>query len=125
MLNRPSWRSATMLSGVVGWVFLATTSAWATDPMVTKAPPPTAETDSAPAVDAVNAKVEAFGGSVSNLGVYGAIGSVTAPLANAFGAQVDGLVGSLGGASVAGIAGHWFWRDPNTALLGLYASETH
>lgn len=124
--NRCILRSTTMLSGVVGCAFLAVTTAWADDlPLFTKAPMATVAPTLGPAVDALNEKLDVFGGSIANQSIYGVNGSITTPLPGQFGAQLDGTFGSLGGAGLAEIAGHWFWRDPSNALLGLYASETY
>jgi len=126
MSSRNALRSTTMLSGVVGCTFLAVWTAAAADMSVfAKAPMATTTPTLGPAVDAVNEKVEAFGGSLANLSVYGVNGSVTVPLQGQFGAQVDGSVGSLDGDTFGVIAGHWFWRDPSHALFGIYASETY
>ena len=122
MSNRRMLRSSTMLSGLVGCTFLATVSAWADGTIVTKAPPPVVL---APAVDSFNEKFEAFGGTIGNQTIYGANGSVTAPLQGPFGAQLDGTFGSLGGQSLGEVSGHLFWRDPATGLLGLYGSEAY
>ncbi len=46
-------------------------------------------------------------------------GSVTMPLGERFGFQLDGVVGSNNSDDVAGIGGHLFWRDPSVALVGL------
>lgn len=117
--------SATMLSGAVGYTFLTATIGWAADPLLTKAPLATVATPLGPAVDAVNEKFDVFGGSIANQSIVGVNGSITTPVAPQFGAQLDGTVGSLGGAGTVAVAGHWFWRDPAVALLGLYASETY
>lgn len=112
-------QSTTMLSSAVGWAFLALTSAWADG---LNAPP---ATTLAPAVDAVNEKFEAFGGTLGNSSIYGGNGSVTVPLQGPFGAQLDGTIGSLGGNDFAVISGHWFWRDPGVGLVGLYGSDAY
>lgn len=44
------------------------------------------------------------------------------PLGERFGAQLDGMAASLDGDFVGGVAGHLFWRDPSTGLLGGYGS---
>lgn len=75
-----------------------------------------------PAVSAVNGKLGVFGGSLSGDGTFGATGSLAMPLGGAYGAQVDGLFGSVGGNSFYGVGGHLFWRDPSVGLFGGYAS---
>lgn len=81
-----------------------------------------------PAVSGFNGKIE-FG--YLNLDVDGlgsadggyAIGSVSAPIAERFGVQVDaGLakVDTNPDITLGGVGLHGFWRDPDVALLGLY-----
>jgi hypothetical protein len=120
-----SMRSTTMLSGVVGWTFLAVWTAGAADMGVLTKAPPAPYQAFAPAVDAVNEKIEAFGGSVAGKSVFGVNGSVTLPMGGQFGAQVDGSLGSLDQDTFAAVAGHLFWRDPSRALLGVYVSENY
>lgn len=93
-----------------------------------------------PAVDGVNAKIEAFGGLTQSLSqdpnapfftrnqwrpAAGLLGSVALPLSHSFGLQLDGGVASSGGRFNAGVGGHAFWRDPSKALLGVYASASY
>jgi hypothetical protein len=77
---------------------------------------------SQPAVDGPNAKFTGFGGGASGDGFYGAVGSLSLPIANQWGVQVD--LGGVGAnrASALGSAGHLFWRDPSVGLLGIYGS---
>jgi hypothetical protein len=116
-----------MLCGVVGCTFLFASTgwgsaAWAADAsMYTKALPPAYAPD--PAVDGLNGKIDGYGGSVANRSIYGTTGSFTVPLAGQYGAQVDGNVGSLDGDAFGAVAGHWFWRDPSRALVGVYAES--
>ena len=76
-----------------------------------------------PAVAEVNGKAEFGGGFGGMTGfgntnpLYGA-GSITVPLANAFGAQADFAVVNRFGQTEIGGAGHLFTRDPNRYLLG-------
>lgn len=96
-----------------------------------------------PAVSGLNGKIEigynyyqydlfdpAFDGDVNAQSIYG-MGSVSAPLGQQFGIQLDlGLSQSfeddilfgLGQVdhSAYGIGAHLFWRDPDTALVGVY-----
>ena len=112
-----------MLSGIVGCAFLAAAPASAGNDQVAKDPWNAANTP--PAVDALNEKFDAFGGSIGNQTIYGINGSVTTPLSSRLGAQIDGTFGSLGDNGIAEVAGHLFWRDPTRALFGLYASESY
>ena len=43
-------------------------------------------------------------------------------MTHAVGVQFDAIGGTLGGRGFGGGAGHLFWRDPSTGLLGIYAS---
>ena len=107
--------STTMLSGVVGAVFLSAPAADAADysPL------------NAPAVDGVNSKTEVYGGSLANKSLYGVNGAIGIPLGGQLGAQIDGKSGSLDQRAFGAIAGHLFWRNPFTGLLGVWASYTN
>jgi hypothetical protein len=113
--------SSTMLSGFVGGALFIASAASAADlALLNKAPDPLP----APAVDAVNTKVEGFGGTLNGESVYGSLGSLTFPVARQYGAQIDGAIGSLDGSAFGAVAGHLFWRNPAQALLGVYGSFT-
>jgi hypothetical protein len=86
--------------------------AWAPQPM--------------PAVDGINAKIDGYGGGGNHSnGFYGSGGSVSVPLAQQWGLQLDGDGGSEKGIGAYGGAGHLFWRDPSIGLLGAYGSYSH
>ena len=78
------------------------------------------------AVSGINGKIEAAGGKIdsgSNNGSRQHIaGSFSTPLGCQFGLQLDGNVGTLDGFSTSGFAGHLFYRDPSSYLLGFYGS---
>jgi hypothetical protein len=79
-----------------------------------------------PAVDGINGKIAGFGGEASHTdGFYGGTGSLSLPLAQQWGAQIDGGVGSLDSSGWSHGAGHLFWRDPSIGLLGAYGSYFH
>jgi hypothetical protein len=122
MPRRGMLLSTTILSGALGGCLFAGSVANSADlkPYFKAAPPPAFE----PAVDAFNAKWEGLGGSIGGKSIYGGAGSITFPVQGQFGAQADGAVGSLDGDTFGAVAGHWFWRNPSQALLGLYASYT-
>lgn len=103
-----------MLVGIVGASFLAVRIAQAGDSIFV---PNTA-------VDGVNSKVEAFGGSLDHRTLYGSEGSLSIPFASKWGVQIDGALGSWDNRSVAKIGGHMFWRDPSLGLLGVYGGYT-
>ena len=76
-----------------------------------------------PAVDGFNAKIDGYGGGANHSSsLYGADGSLSIPLAQQWGLQIDGGVGSLNSSGTARGAGHVFWRDPSVGLLGVYGS---
>jgi hypothetical protein len=85
---------------------------------------PVSWTSQGPAVDGVNLKVGGFGGSFANQSIAGAQGSITAPLGQQFGFQLDGTRGNLSGNQFVDVGGHLFWRNPATGLLGVWASYT-
>ena len=82
---------------------------------------PYATPASLPAVSAINGKIGTFAGDVSNNFAVGAYGSLAVPLSQQWGAQIDGMFGTAGGAFY-GVGGHVFWRDPSQGLIGAYAS---
>src|ERR1700757_2289684 len=64
-----------------------------------------------PAVDGINGKIAAFGGGADHSnGFYGTAGSLAFPIAQQWGAQIDGGVGSLDGSG-------WSLNVPNVAGL--------
>src|SRR5919108_4059788 len=79
-----------------------------------------------PAVDGINGKIAGFGGGANHTnGLYGATGSLSLPLAQQWGLQIDGAVGSLDNSGFSRGAGHVFWRDPSVGLVGAYGSYAH
>jgi hypothetical protein len=119
------YQSTTFLSGVIGSVFLSTIHAGAADiyspTAYTKAP----ASIFAPAVDGFNLKADALGGSYANQSIGGARGAFSTPITPSTGLQIDLQGGAVGGDPFGAVSGHLFWRDPNRALLGLYASYTY
>ena len=86
-----------------------------------------AEDTSAPAVSAINGKIAIMGNysdTDSSDEIYGglAAGSLTIPGDHRFGVQFDGVAGADHDSHVAGVGGHFFWRDPTSALIGLTGS---
>lgn len=78
-----------------------------------------------PAVSGINGKFALNGGVFDNEGLGVVTGALSVPIARAFGLQLDGMVGTLDSEFVGGGGAHLFWRDPSTALLGVYGSYTH
>jgi hypothetical protein len=112
-----------MLAGVIGSGCISAVPAFAADLPVKAAPVPFVT--EAPAVDGINGKVEGFGGSSSRKSLYGAAGSLSIPLQQRYGLQIDGTAASLGGRSFGAVGGHLFWRDPAKGLLGFYGSTSY
>jgi hypothetical protein len=79
-----------------------------------------------PAVDGLNGKIDGYGGGANHISsLYGANGSLAIPLAQQWGAQIDGGVGSFDSSGTARGGGHVFWRDPSVGLVGAYGSYSH
>jgi hypothetical protein len=116
MRIRKALLQTTMLVGVVGASFLSARDARAGDSVF--AP-------NYAAVDGVNGRVEALGGSLAHMSYYGSRGSLSLPLNGPFGVQFDGKLASLGGRTLGKIGTHLFWRNPAQGLLGIYASYVH
>jgi hypothetical protein len=110
-----------MFYGVVGASFLSL-SAHAGDNALLFSPTSIANT--MPAVDGVNGKVEAFGGSIANRNLVASQGALSVPLTGPLGAQIDGALGNFDGRNFGNIAGHVFWRNPGEGLIGIYTSHT-
>jgi hypothetical protein len=79
-----------------------------------------------PAVDGINAKIDGYGGGANGSnGLEGTNGSLSIPLAQQWGLQLDGNLGSDKGIGEYGGGAHLFWRDPSIGLLGAYANYEH
>jgi hypothetical protein len=79
-----------------------------------------------PAVDGLNGKIDGYGGGANHISsLYGADGSLSIPLAQQWGAQIDGGIGSFNNSGTSFGTGHLFWRDPSVGLLGAYGSYAH
>ena len=78
-----------------------------------------------PAVSAPNAKIGISGGKrdfeeINDVDALGLVeGSVTVPLSERFGLQIDGAGGSIEDGHIWGVGGHLFWRDPTVGLFGV------
>lgn len=69
-----------------------------------------------------SAKLSVEGGSRDSDGTFLALGSYTLPVGTSFGLQLDGGVGSIDGDTLGGGGLHFFTRDPDKYLLGVYGS---
>ncbi len=138
--------SKSLLAGTAMCLILASVPALAADAPLSKSPPPLPVFAQLPAVDGINGKISGFGGWLDNggrdtfvapngttfilptpnrsQGLFGANGTLSIPLGQRFGLQIDGLASSARGAFVGGGAAHLFTRDPAVGLLGLYGSAT-
>lgn len=113
MPYRPAFLRTTMLAGAVGASFLFANQPRAAD--LTPSPQTCTQ-----AVDGINGKAAALGGSFANRDLYGAEGAVALPIGCEFGLQLDGLTASYGGSPLNIGAAHLFWRNPTQGLLGVY-----
>ncbi|MGJ8531376.1 MAG: hypothetical protein ACSHYC_04280 [Alphaproteobacteria bacterium] len=117
MLNRSLFLATTALAG--GCLLSAT--ALAADLYVYGEPTlPTV----LPAVSGLNGKISLEGGALDEEGFAALKGSVSMPIGQRFGLQLDGSVGILDEDFIGGVGGHLFWRDPSYGLLGIYGSYT-
>lgn len=117
MLNRNFYLSTTALFGC----FVLSSGAIAADLYVTGEPVyPTV----LPAVSGLNGKISLEGGALDEEGFVALKGSVSMPIGERYGFQLDGSVGVLDAEIFGGVGGHLFWRDPSYALLGIYGSYT-
>ena len=71
------------------------------------------------AVSEVNGKVSYAGGGMNSSDGHNFEGSVSFPIADKFGLQVDALYSRIDSDDFYGGGGHLFWRDPNIGLIGL------
>lgn len=78
-----------------------------------------------PAVSGINGKFALNGGTFDEEGFGVVSGALSLPVGQAFGLQLDGMAGARDGEFVGGGGAHLFWRDPSTALLGVYGSYIH
>ncbi len=138
--------SARLLCGTALCLILAGKPAFAADALPRKSDPVLPVFTQLPAVDGINGKLSGFGGWIDNdnrtifappglpgfgfqrpnrsQALFGAAGSLSAPLGQRFGVQIDGLASSARGAFFGGGAVHLFSRDPAVGLIGLYGSAT-
>jgi len=75
------------------------------------------------AVSGVNGKAALLGGVSKDTGAGLAEGSLSAPLGDSFGVQLDGAIGKREPRTAGGGGAHVFWRDPQSALVGLTAER--
>lgn len=125
---RGKLNSGTALTSVLmGTLFLGGATASAADlppPGTFKGPAPSEAGPiySLPAVSAPIFTLEGFGGAAFGSGLGIGAARFTLPVGRSFGAQVDAALGTVDDDFYAQGAGHFFWRDPGTALVGLYGA---
>ena len=76
------------------------------------------------AVSVTNFKAEGLYGNVDSQTAKGIGTSVSVPVGEDFGLQIDGLAGEINPEDFAGVGLHAFWRRRGLGLLGLTASHT-
>nr|VFJ67946.1 MAG: hypothetical protein BECKFW1821C_GA0114237_101323 [Candidatus Kentron sp. FW] len=79
--------------------------------------------DGLPAVSAPNAKLAIAGGGGDSGGKVVGDGSVTFPIGERYGAQIDAMLGEEGSNTVWGVAGQGFWRRPEQGLIGVFGGH--
>ncbi len=85
--------------------------------------------DSGPAVSAMNGKIALEGGTLTTTtfgtqAVRALSGSLTFPVQNQFGVQLDAGAGQMGADSFTGAGAHLFWRDPSRGMVDLQFGAT-
>lgn len=105
--------TTTCLAGIAG----ALSPALADDPSMLW---PTTTPGTFPAVSRLNGRIDGAFGAFDDKTAAVFQGSFAAPIGFSYGAQLDVPMGDWGGRDFVGAAGHLFWRDPATALFGLY-----
>ncbi len=93
---------------------LASGSAFAGTPA-----PTIAASANEPAVSAINGKLDGFYGAVNHNYLRGTAGTVSLPVGQRFGLQLDGLFARGFGTDIFGYGGHFFTRNPSKGLFGL------
>lgn len=73
------------------------------------------------AVSEINGKVDSSYGNFNSADGWLNNGSFTAPVADAYGVQLDALYADIQDENFGGFGGHFFWRDHEIGLLGIAA----
>jgi hypothetical protein len=72
-----------------------------------------------PAVEEINGKIGYAGGGLNSAEGHNFDGSITFPVSRQFGFQADALYSRIDSHDFYGGAGHFFWRDPTSGLVGI------
>jgi len=75
-----------------------------------------------PAVSEINGKADVLWGHFDSENSYIGSGSLSLPIGEKFGAQIDLAGGDISTDYYWGTGAHLFWRDPEVGLIGLIAS---
>ena len=75
-----------------------------------------------PAVSGINGKMDVSTANLNQQDFHALSGSLSAPIGHSFGVQADGMLADYSANDTWGVGGHAFWRDPDTALLGIVGS---
>lgn len=132
------------LATTVSALVIASTAFAAEKTAETSVAPAPLFTQSKPAVDGLNGELWVYGGAgmanaisttpITGLaisreetgnnfqGISGVTGVITAPIGHDFGLQIDLGTGVFERAGQGSAAGHFFWRNPDQGLVGVYGS---
>jgi hypothetical protein len=110
----------TNMAGSLAALLLASSSVFAGTPAQTIA----ASADE-PAVSSINGKIDGIYGAVNQNYLRGTAGTISLPVGQRFGLQLDGLYARGFGTDILGYGGHFFTRNPSKGLLGLAVGGTH
>jgi hypothetical protein len=115
--------SAYNITGVLAALLSMQSAAIAADVLYSPVPVEDEDLDlGLPAVSDPNAKFELYGGFTNPDGFAGRVGgSISLPVGDRFGVQIDGAVQASGAGTLFGGAVHAFTRDPDAYLLGITA----
>jgi hypothetical protein len=78
---------------------------------------------SSQAVSAINGKFEGFFGDIDQETIRGAAASLSIPVGQRFGVQLDTLYAHTQSEDLYGFGGHFFTRNPEKGLIGIIASS--
>ncbi|MFN7562709.1 MAG: hypothetical protein ACK5TH_13080 [Prosthecobacter sp.] len=78
-----------------------------------------------PAVSGLNGKLDAFYGAVNRSYIRGTNATLSLPVGQHYGLQLDGLYAHGFETDIYGYGAHYFRRDPSKYLLGLAAGALH
>lgn len=77
------------------------------------------------AVSKTNFKIDTFGGKADSETTKGLMGSLTMPILDSYGIQINSAYGEIDDLDSKGLGVHLFWRDKDIGLLGLTSSYSN